>query len=182
MCEVVTTHRCARQHACQRPARVYLKHWITLPLFELCLHNMLSFIPSSGSPGSIRSRLRVLSHLTFGTTRVWLQLVVISFDGALALRLVGIHPKSRDSPAHTQSNHRGDPTLQIFDSRGNPTIEVDVITELGVFRAAVPSGASTGSCCRYAARVLWLVACVGPYLVSAARGVGMRFQHFHGAA
>lgn len=34
---------------------------------------------------------------------------------------------------------------QIFDSRGNPTIEVDVTTEKGVFRAAVPSGASTGT-------------------------------------
>ena len=34
---------------------------------------------------------------------------------------------------------------QIFDSRGNPTVEVDVITESGVLgRAAVPSGASTG--------------------------------------
>ncbi len=34
---------------------------------------------------------------------------------------------------------------QILDSRGNPTVEVDVITEEGVFgRAAVPSGASTG--------------------------------------
>ena len=34
---------------------------------------------------------------------------------------------------------------QIFDSRGNPTVEVDVITENGAFgRAAVPSGASTG--------------------------------------
>ena len=34
---------------------------------------------------------------------------------------------------------------QIFDSRGNPTLEVDVITENGSFgRAAVPSGASTG--------------------------------------
>lgn len=33
---------------------------------------------------------------------------------------------------------------QIFDSRGNPTIEVDVTTSKGVFRAAVPSGASTG--------------------------------------
>jgi enolase len=34
---------------------------------------------------------------------------------------------------------------QIFDSRGNPTIEVDVITENGFMgRAAVPSGASTG--------------------------------------
>ncbi len=35
---------------------------------------------------------------------------------------------------------------QIFDSRGNPTIEVDVHTENGfVGRAAVPSGASTGT-------------------------------------
>ena len=35
---------------------------------------------------------------------------------------------------------------QILDSRGNPTIEVDVITSSGVLgRAAVPSGASTGA-------------------------------------
>lgn len=35
---------------------------------------------------------------------------------------------------------------QILDSRGNPTVEADVITENGfVGRAAVPSGASTGS-------------------------------------
>jgi len=35
---------------------------------------------------------------------------------------------------------------QILDSRGNPTVEVDVTTENGVFgRAAVPSGASTGA-------------------------------------
>ncbi len=34
---------------------------------------------------------------------------------------------------------------QILDSRGNPTVEVDVITDNGVRgRAAVPSGASTG--------------------------------------
>ncbi|HTH54932.1 MAG TPA: phosphopyruvate hydratase [Cyclobacteriaceae bacterium] len=35
---------------------------------------------------------------------------------------------------------------QILDSRGNPTIEVDIFTENGAFgRAAVPSGASTGT-------------------------------------
>lgn len=35
---------------------------------------------------------------------------------------------------------------QILDSRGNPTVEVDVVTENGnLARAAVPSGASTGS-------------------------------------
>jgi enolase len=33
---------------------------------------------------------------------------------------------------------------QIFDSRGNPTVEVDVTTDKGLFRSAVPSGASTG--------------------------------------
>uniref|UniRef100_A0AC35F5L1 Phosphopyruvate hydratase n=1 Tax=Panagrolaimus sp. PS1159 TaxID=55785 RepID=A0AC35F5L1_9BILA len=33
---------------------------------------------------------------------------------------------------------------QIYDSRGNPTVEVDLTTDKGVFRAAVPSGASTG--------------------------------------
>jgi len=32
----------------------------------------------------------------------------------------------------------------IFDSRGNPTVEVDLYTAKGLFRAAVPSGASTG--------------------------------------
>ena len=35
---------------------------------------------------------------------------------------------------------------QILDSRGNPTIEVDVVTDNGILgRAAVPSGASTGT-------------------------------------
>lgn len=33
---------------------------------------------------------------------------------------------------------------EILDSRGNPTLEVDVTTSKGLFRAAVPSGASTG--------------------------------------
>ena len=35
---------------------------------------------------------------------------------------------------------------EILDSRGNPTVEVEVILDTGVMgRAAVPSGASTGS-------------------------------------
>jgi len=33
---------------------------------------------------------------------------------------------------------------EIFDSRGNPTVEVELTTRDGVFRADVPSGASTG--------------------------------------
>ncbi|NLM15353.1 MAG: phosphopyruvate hydratase, partial [Clostridiaceae bacterium] len=35
---------------------------------------------------------------------------------------------------------------EIIDSRGNPTVEAEVITDEGAFgRAAVPSGASTGA-------------------------------------
>ncbi len=34
---------------------------------------------------------------------------------------------------------------EILDSRGNPTVEVDVFTETGFGRASVPSGASTGT-------------------------------------
>uniref|UniRef100_G1PMH5 Enolase n=1 Tax=Myotis lucifugus TaxID=59463 RepID=G1PMH5_MYOLU len=35
-------------------------------------------------------------------------------------------------------------TRELFDSCGNPTVEVDLYTTKGLFRAAVPSGASTG--------------------------------------
>lgn len=34
---------------------------------------------------------------------------------------------------------------QVYDSRGNPTVEVDLVTETGLHRAIVPSGASTGA-------------------------------------
>lgn len=34
---------------------------------------------------------------------------------------------------------------ELIDSRGNPTVEVDVVTENGLFRASCPSGASTGA-------------------------------------
>lgn len=33
---------------------------------------------------------------------------------------------------------------EVIDSRGFPTVEVDVTTSDGLFRASVPSGASTG--------------------------------------
>jgi len=33
---------------------------------------------------------------------------------------------------------------EILDSRGNPTIEVDLRSDKGLFRASIPSGASTG--------------------------------------
>ena len=33
---------------------------------------------------------------------------------------------------------------EIIDSRGNPTVEVDITTDKGTFTSSVPSGASTG--------------------------------------
>jgi len=33
---------------------------------------------------------------------------------------------------------------EVLDSRGNPTVEVDIVTENGIFRAMTPSGASAG--------------------------------------
>merc|ERR1711998_99703 len=34
---------------------------------------------------------------------------------------------------------------EVIDSRGNPTVEADLVTSDGLFRAIVPSGASTGA-------------------------------------
>ena len=34
---------------------------------------------------------------------------------------------------------------EIIDSRGNPTVEVDITTSMGTFTASCPSGASTGA-------------------------------------
>ncbi len=77
---------------------------------------------------------------------------------------------------------------QILDSRGNPTLEVDVITEDGFFgRAAVPSGASTGAYEAYELRdkdekrylgkgVLKAVANVNTILAPKLIGVDVRTQ------
>ena len=42
------------------------------------------------------------------------------------------------------STIQGIKAREIIDSRGNPTLEVDLHTTKGLFRASVPSGASTG--------------------------------------
>ncbi|CAJ1406813.1 unnamed protein product [Effrenium voratum] len=50
------------------------------------------------------------------------------------------------TPARTSAKSRIEMirAREIFDSRGNPTVEVDLCTASALFRAAVPSGASTG--------------------------------------
>src|SRR5205823_1664144 len=52
----------------------------------------------------------------------------------------------KDQPGRTMSAIVDVIAREILDSRGNPTIEADVVLESGTSgRAAVPSGASTGS-------------------------------------
>lgn len=48
------------------------------------------------------------------------------------------------SSARYASTVTGMKAREVIDSRGNPTVEVDVHTTGGMFRASVPSGASTG--------------------------------------
>eukprot|EP00934_Nitzschia_sp_Nitz4_P001598 Nitzschia sp. Nitz4//scaffold7_size249615//30650//32336//NITZ4_001143-RA/size249615-augustus-gene-0.20-mRNA-1//-1//CDS//3329558340//1598//frame0 len=52
---------------------------------------------------------------------------------------------SASSSALEMASVKGVHAREILDSRGNPTVEVEVTTEDGLFRASVPSGASTGA-------------------------------------
>jgi len=47
-------------------------------------------------------------------------------------------------PAHAIGMIKSVHAREILDSRGNPTVEVEITTAHGTFRADVPSGASTG--------------------------------------
>ncbi|XP_067051723.1 alpha-enolase-like isoform X1 [Acropora muricata] len=70
--------------------------------------------------------------------------------GRIALNLCKQHLLRRGLcifPAPAQEEMSGVSKIcarEIFDSRGNPTVEVDITTSKGSYRAAVPSGASTG--------------------------------------
>ncbi|XP_074567433.1 enolase 1, chloroplastic [Curcuma longa] len=65
---------------------------------------------------------------------------------SLAIRASAVAaPTSTPSVAAQKSSVRSVKARQIVDSRGNPTVEVDLVTGDGaLFRSAVPSGASTG--------------------------------------
>lgn len=57
----------------------------------------------------------------------------------VALASAKAQPQQRFMSAITAVKGR-----EIIDSRGNPTVEVDITTKSGTFTASVPSGASTG--------------------------------------
>merc|ERR1719437_343130 len=53
--------------------------------------------------------------------------------------------RATDSSSLRMSSVESVVAREILDSRGNPTVEVEVTTADGMFRASVPSGASTGA-------------------------------------
>lgn len=62
----------------------------------------------------------------------------------IAAKAVTLRNVSQAVKARNLATIKGLAGREIIDSRGNPTVEVDVFTEHGMFRASVPSGASTG--------------------------------------
>ena len=64
---------------------------------------------------------------------------MLSSIASTAIRRAAVTSSSRSMSAITGVHGR-----EIIDSRGNPTVEVDITTKDGTFTASVPSGASTG--------------------------------------
>ena len=66
--------------------------------------------------------------------------MIVTTAAATALRRASTMAPKRSMSAITNVVGR-----EIIDSRGNPTVEVDLTTANGTFTASVPSGASTGA-------------------------------------
>lgn len=77
-----------------------------------------------------------------------LSFVALTIDNAFAFAPGrGVWATSTPSKSATalRSTIQSVQAREILDSRGNPTVEVEMTTDDGVFRASVPSGASTGA-------------------------------------
>jgi enolase len=73
--------------------------------------------------------------------------MLVSTAAAAALRRAPTMVAKRTffgSSSENMSTITGIKGREIIDSRGNPTVEVDITTAKGTFTASVPSGASTG--------------------------------------
>jgi len=84
-------------------------------------------------------KLITTMNLFFAAVLIVTLSVVSAFIGAIAPRHLSRQASSLKMAI------KGVKAREVIDSRGNPTVEVDVHTELGCFRASVPSGASTGA-------------------------------------
>lgn len=93
-----------------------------------------------GHPSCVQSRSgRRLDHLGNRIARTSLLYALQGVCKNLAAITAGPSDNQKQAMSILKVHAR-----EIFDSRGNPTVEVDLYTSKGLFRAAVPSGASTG--------------------------------------
>jgi hypothetical protein len=72
-------------------------------------------------------------------------LALLSGANAFVQRNAFSVSQSSTTTLSMSSSIQGVKAREILDSRGNPTVEVELTTSDGVFRASVPSGASTGA-------------------------------------
>lgn len=91
-------------------------------------------------PSPIRPKIFLYVHYNF---------IASAFAPSRSLKAspfgVAASSSSSSSSALQMSSVGSVVAREILDSRGNPTVEVEVTTEDGMFRASVPSGASTGA-------------------------------------
>ena len=80
-----------------------------------------------------------LCHYNKITTSCWHTHLALTMLTNIARRSTATVVSKRSMSAITGVRGR-----EIIDSRGNPTVEVDITTKDGTFTASVPSGASTG--------------------------------------
>ena len=71
-------------------------------------------------------------------------LAKIAANALAPVSVLSVHPQAEYLKKQTPAAITKIVGRQIFDSRGNPTVEADVYTHKGMFRAMTPSGASTG--------------------------------------
>ena len=111
------------------------------------------YLVISPRPGSIMQVLKV--HMSYVRTRLRAGTVIIPFDyqtlkGYNMFRALASCSAARTATRSTLYSSRNASSIisckgrEVIDSRGNPTVEVDVTTTDGMYRASVPSGASTG--------------------------------------
>jgi hypothetical protein len=97
----------------------------------------VSFSPSSGDASV--SHVAQKTSTTEISTIFKITTMLTTFSRTLLVRTNAAAASKRSMSVITGVKGR-----EIIDSRGNPTVEVDITTDKGTFTASVPSGASTG--------------------------------------
>jgi hypothetical protein len=98
-----------------------------------------TFLTGSGSSGTVCSGGAARNEPQLGRQRSATVQVA-----ARALDVATTTTPTTTTSVRTATRIESVTARQVIDSRGNPTVEVDLVAGGNVFRSAVPSGASTG--------------------------------------